>query len=410
MRTGFLFVLLLFIIGSHINAQQGCTSYEYRQQELLLNPALNAKINEIEAFIQQRKASGISSTARENQPLITIPVVIHILYNNAEENVPDVFITSQLDLLNRAFRRQNADSNNTPLRFRSVAADCDIEFKLAISDPQRRPTSGVIRKYTPVKKWEADDKMKYASKGGDDAWDNNKYLNIWVCNLTRVLGYATFPGGEAAKDGVVLQYNIFKWQNTIIHETGHWLNLRHIWGDEYCGDDLVDDTPKQGSYSSGCPSGIRSTCDNGVNGDMYMNYMDVTSGECINLFTEGQKKRMRSLFVAGGARTSLLSSHALLPPTNYESPVPVPEEKPKVEISSIYPNPATTEITMDFSHDVRWVGRSIMITSLQGLPMIQVNVTSKVMKVNVEKLKTGIYFITGKNEDGTTIKQKLVKI
>lgn len=408
MRTGLLFVLLLFIIGSHVNAQQGCASFEYRQQELLLNPALKSKINEIEAFIQQKKASGTSATAREHQPLITIPVVVHILYNNADENVADIFVTKQLDILNKAFRRQNADSNNTPIRFRSLAADCDIEFKLAISDPQRRPTTGVIRKYTPVKKWVADDRMKYSSKGGDDAWDSNKYLNIWVCNLSYVNGYATFPGGAAEKDGVVLSYGVFKWQTTIIHETGHWLSLKHIWGDDYCGDDLVDDTPKQSSYSSGCPSGIRSTCSNGPDGDMYMNYMDVTSGECTNLFTEGQKKRMRSLFALGGARTSLLSSYALLPPTNHE--IPVPEETPKSFTTTIYPNPAATEITLDFSYDTRWVGRSVTITSLQGLPMIQVQVSSKVMKINVEKLKPGVYFVTGKNEDGTTIKQKLVKI
>jgi hypothetical protein len=173
---------------------------------------------------------------------------------------------------------------------------------------------------------------------------------------------------------------------------------------------MVDDTPKQGSYSSGCPSGIRSTCTNGPDGDMYMNYMDVTSGECTNLFTEGQKKRMRSLFTSGGVRALLLSSHGLLPPTNYETPVPEPEEKPKTFTTTIYPNPAVTEITVDFSNDIRWVGKSVTITSLQGLPMIQVQVNAKMLKINVEKLKPGVYFITGRNEDGTTIKQKLVKI
>lgn len=409
MRTGFLFVLLLTVIGLQVNAQQGCGSFEYGKQELLLDPSLNIKISEIEAFIQRNKnTSFASATARQHQPLITIPVVVHILYNNADENVSDEHVAKQLAILNRAFRRQNSDSVNTPLRFQHLAADCDIEFKLATSDPQKRPTNGIIRKYTPVRKWEGDDKVKFTSKGGDDAWNTSQYFNIWVCNLNRVLGYASWPGSAPEKDGIVLNWAIFKTLNTIVHETGHWLGLRHIWGDDYCGDDLVDDTPKQSTYSAGCPSGIRSTCDNGPDGDMYMNYMDVTQSECVNLFTEGQKKRMRILFDPGGARVSLLSSHALLPPTNFE--IPVPEEKPKFEFANIYPNPAASEITLDFSYDIRWVGRSITVTSLQGVTMLRMQITAKVMKINVNSLAPGVYFITGKNEDGTTIKQKLVKI
>src|ERR1043165_4981181 len=95
---------------------------------------------------------------------------------------------------------------------------------------------------------------------------------------------------------------------TAVHEVGHWLGLKHIWGDAACGDDLVEDTPPQGWYTQGCPTGFHSSCNNGVMGDMYMNYMDYTSDACMNLFTAGQKQRMRALFATGGARASLLQS------------------------------------------------------------------------------------------------------
>lgn len=411
MRVGLLTGLILIVICNQITAQQVCSSFDYQQKELLANPAFNIKVSEIEEFIKHNTTANASpSLQRSHLPLITIPVVIHILYNNDDENVPDVFITNQLAMLNQCFRRLNADSVNTPGRFQGLAADCDIEFKLAVSDPQRRPTTGVIRKYTSIKRWEGDDKVKFASKGGSDAWNTGQYLNIWICNLKYVLGYASFPGGAAEKDGIVMNYSAFKWQKTIVHEAGHWMGLRHVWGDSDCGDDLVHDTPKQMTSTYGCPSGIRITCNNGPDGDMYMNYMDVTDGGCTNLFTEGQKMRMRSLFDEGGVRSSLLSSHALLPPSNNEIPLPEPEDKPKQRLVNIYPNPAIAEITLDLPVNQNWVGSTLQVSSVQGITLLNVKVTSHIMKVNVSSLKPGVYFITGKPESGTTIKQKLVKI
>jgi hypothetical protein len=407
MRVGSIIVLVFIVACQHTGAQQICSSFEYRQQQLLADPALNIKVSQVEEFIKNKKAT--ASFQRQHLPLITIPVVVHIIYNNSDQEVTDAHITKQIALLNQCFRRLNADSIYTPARFQPLAADCDIEFKLAISDPQRRPTTGIIRKYSPVSKWEANDNMKFSSQGGSDAWDSDQYLNIWVCNLTRVYGYASFPGGATEKDGIVLNYGLFKANNkTIVHEAGHWFGLRHLWGDEYCGDDSVDDTPKQGSGTNGCPAGIRQSCSNGPDGDMYMNFMDVTEGTCTNLFTEGQKMRMRTVLDPGGARYSLLSSFALLPPTNHE--IPVPEEQPEWSYASIYPNPATAVITIDVSYDFRWIGNTIQITSAQGIPLMQVKLTAKVTSVNVASLRPGVYFITAKKEDGATIKQKLIKM
>ena len=142
-----------------------------------------------------------------------------------------------------------------------------FEFKTRNNGPERGSTNGVVRKYTPMTYWMSDDKMKFSSSYGDDAWDSKSYLNIWICNMKDVLGYSTFPAMDPEKDGMVLSFqDIFAHRGTtptkndfrtIVHEVGHWLNLYHIWGEGYCGDDKVDDTPKQSAYTPGCPSGTR---------------------------------------------------------------------------------------------------------------------------------------------------------
>jgi hypothetical protein len=411
MRIYFIIGALFFTaIGYQAGAQQVCGSYDYQQTIFHADPFLRSKINEIEAFIKRELPDGTwtNQQRRQHLPLITIPVVVHILYNRPDENVTDQQVAAQLRILNECFRRLQADTVNTPKRFQDIAADCDIEFKLAITDPGKRTTTGIVRKYTPVTKWEADDKMKFSAEAGDDAWDTRSYLNIWVCNLNRSLGYASFPGGPAEKDGVVLSIGGFKYNETIVHETGHWLGLKHLWGDADCGDDMVGDTPAQRTFTSGCPTGVRVSCNNSPAGDMYMNYMDFTSDACTNLFTEGQKERMRRLFEPGGARATLLTSYALLPPLI--SGAPVGEEIPKWFYANLYPNPASGEVTIDFSYDVRWIGKMLAISNVQGQSIMQVKVNARVMKFDITNLKPGIYFVTGKKEDGTVIKQKLIKM
>lgn len=409
MRTYLLLALFITAFGSRTGAQLTCGSFDYEQKEIKSNPLLKGVIEKAETLIQQ-KLTTLGETATNGKgghlPVITIPVVVHILYNSAIENITDQEVNNQIAILNQHFRRLHADTSKTPSRFLDLAADCDIEFKLAIADPKRWATTGIIRKYTPVTRWNADDNMKFSANAGDDAWDANSYLNIWVCNLSRVQGYASFAGGDAAKDGVVMNYTIFRHNRVIIHETGHWLGLKHIWGDASCGDDSVGDTPPQSNFTSGCPTGIRTSCSNGPNGDMYMNYMDLTSDECMNLFTEGQKMRMRATLT--GPRSGILSSVGLLPPLVNE--IPLPEEAPKWYYANVYPNPAQAEVIMDLSNDVRWVGKVLTVSSVQGVPVMQVPITAKITTFNVGHLKPGIYFLTAKKEDGTTIKHKLVKM
>lgn len=416
MKTGLFFSLFIGLFIQQVNAQN-CASFSYQQEQLKANPSLADKVNEIETFINRyTKNNATAITGRTEGNIIRIPVIVHILYHTTSEKINDELVISQIEVLNRCFRHRNADSIKTPAAFRPLAADCEIEFQLATSDSRSRSTSGIIRKYTPVTKWSMDDKMKFSSEMGDDAWDAKSYLNIWVCRLDKFAGYSSMPGSEATKDGIVLDFGAFGATSntgygmgkTAVHEVGHWLGLKHLWGDTYCGDDGVGDTPKQASYTSGCPSSIRITCGNGPNGDMYMNYMDFTRDDCTNLFTKGQKARMRTLFEPGGTRNPILSSKGLNPPLIFESPLP--ETDPQWLHPQLYPNPASSHFILDMAYDSRWIGKTIQITNLQGQIVMQVMITSKIQRIDINKLQAGIYFLAAKKDDGESMKMRFVKL
>ncbi len=414
-RLGLLLVII--ILANQLAAQQRCSTFEYQQAQLLKDPSLQYKQNAVEAFTTNAIKNSQNTLARlDGNYVIRIPVVVHILYHDPTEDVSDSRVMEQINALNRDYRRLNADTVNTPSYFKSVAADCDIEFQLATSDPFQRSTTGIIRKYTPISLWEEDDKMKSSSTLGDDGWDPNSYLNIWVCNIDGVLGYSSIVGGPANVDGIVVNTGAFGQTNTIaaydkgrttVHEVGHWLNLRHTWGDADCGDDFVDDTPKQSTYTTGCPSGIRISCNNGPNGNMYMNYMDFTYDDCMNMFTQGQKDRMRAMFEPGGPRYSILFSKGLNDPLVYQAPVP--DNPPEWLHPQIYPNPANNELNLDLSYDVRWIGKTVSLINLQGQTVMQISITSKVQKIDISRLASGMYFLSAKKEDGESIRDKFIK-
>ena len=415
MKAGIIIVLFTLTFVTELTAQQRCSTSDYQQEQFSRNSSFRDRINEIEIFTKHQIEG--RATNRTENTIIKIPVVVHILYHTQTEKISDEQVASQIDALNKYFRRRNADTTNTPAYFRTLAADCEIEFQLAISDPRRRSTSGIVRKYTPITKWKADDQMKFSSSMGDDAWDPKSYLNIWVCNLEKFAGYATTPGGEENKDGVVISYTAFGtgigtssygMGKTAVHEVGHWLNLKHLWGDENCGDDGVSDTPKQASYTIGCPSTVRITCGNGPYGDMYMNYMDFSNDACINMFTEGQKARMRALFNTGGPRNSLLLSKGLNPPLIAESPSTT--EDPKWLHPQLFPNPANNELNFDLSYDIRWMGKTIFVTNLQGQTVMNLSITSKNLKIDISRLQAGMYFLAAKKDDGESMKMRFIKL
>jgi hypothetical protein len=238
--------------------------------------------------------------------VVTIPTVAHVVWHTERDDISDEQVRSQIDVLNADFRGRNADAADVPPVWRGLVADARVEFVLASADPGGGPTTGIHRVRTDVPAFDADDAMKSAGTGGADAWPADRYLNIWICSLLDgLLGYAQFPGGPAATDGVVLTHTAvgtvgtaappFDLGRTATHEVGHWLNLRHIWGDDgdgCAGTDLVADTPNQGGPNVGVPAFPRLSCDNGPDGDMFMNYMDYTDDRAMVMFTTGQGERM----------------------------------------------------------------------------------------------------------------------
>lgn len=322
-------IAAFLLLALNASAQRNCAAETVLAQQLLDNPAMRQEIERIEEHTRQFIQSGVAS----DRAVVTIPVVVHVVYYNNTQNISDAQIQSQIDVLNADFRRTNADAGNTPAEFQGIAADCEVNFCMATQDPNGAATNGIQRRLTSVNGFGTNDNVKYFSTGGLDIWDRNKYLNIWVCNLSGgLLGYAQFPGGPAATDGVVCDYAYFGTINatppfdkgrTATHEVGHWLNCYHIWGDDgtsCTGSDNCADTPNQADENYGCPSFPTISCNNGPNGDMFMNYMDYTDDACMNVFSAGQKSRMQSLFAAGGARVALASSPGCQAPSGCGTP------------------------------------------------------------------------------------------
>jgi hypothetical protein len=376
------------------------------------NPGLSARISSIEAFTQDYIRQGRTevngnSTTLQGLSIVTIPVVVHVLYSNSSQNISDAQINSQLDVLNRDLRRLNTDTNYTPAIFKPFAADCGFQFQLARVDPSGYTTSGIIRKPTVIQAFNIDDDMKYSARGGDDAWDCDSYLNIWVVNLSPgILGYSSVVGGPKAVDGITVLYRAFgtigtaaapyNKGRTATHELGHWLNLIHTWGDADCGDDHVSDTPPQKGPNRGCPSSIQITCGSGPYGDMYMNYMDFTDDGCMNLFTNGQSERMRALFAPGGVRYPLLSTTVLtaLPgqDTTASNSLRI-SDNPGL---SVFPNPSSGLVNIQIS-DAVTTGITLEIFNSTGQRIMTLPVTQPLQQVNLSMLGQGMYYIIKTN-------------
>ncbi len=284
--------------------------------------------------------------------IIKIPVVVHIVYNTEAQNISDAQIISQIEALNKDFRKQNGDVENVPQAFLPFVVDTNIEFALAVRDPNGNPTNGITRTSTSQIQFmephgdtlgRKNQPIKHSDQGGCDPWSPTKYLNIWVCNLIyhdnelgildHSSGYSQFPGGETKHDGVVINCDSFgttgdrrphrKLGRTATHEIGHWLNLKHLWGKSGgCtgrdDDDDVSDTPHQKGRNNGSPtfpSTDQSCDDTDINGTMFMNYLDLTDDECMCMFTIGQAVRMRATL--NSARRHILSTDGLNPVTKY---------------------------------------------------------------------------------------------
>jgi hypothetical protein len=260
------------------------------------HPGFRESQQRLEGATERRRA-GITGTELGKSKLVTIKTVVNVVYRTDAQNISTSQINSQIKALNKDFRATNPDRNSTPAPWLGLITDTRIQFKLV----------KVTRTKTTQTSFGTDEGVKIGTAGGIAPFNPKTHLNIWVCPLSGgLLGYAQFPGGPVDTDGVVINYQAFGTNGTAqapfnkgrtaTHEVGHYLNLRHIWGDtpDCSGSDMVADTPNCAGPNFGTPSWPVITCSNGPNGDMFMNYMDYTDDAGMFMFTAQQVVRMRT--------------------------------------------------------------------------------------------------------------------
>jgi hypothetical protein len=362
-----LFVISLQVFGQHTT----CGSVQQLEHLDKLYPGYKQSVDKAyQRAVKESQRTIHRHSKNQGDPIdttYTIQVVFHVVYRTSDQNLADSHIIQQLEVINACFNRENADTINTRDIFKPVAGNARIRFVLASEDPDGNPTTGITHTQTNTVTFntgnsDSRDRVKKADTDGVDAWDTDKYLNVWVCNLRSatnrlsLFGYA-YPPPDAdfwsaqyfkAKEvqGVVLHYeavgpnnpanlnrDLYTNEKTAVHEFGHYFGLRHVWGDGgFNGcivDDFIDDTPVSLRATTGCPIGA-NTCSNDTFPDQVENYMDYGNAKCSNMFTKGQVEVMRY---------NLLNIRENLGEQYIEY-----EEIPPVIVQNIYPNPFGSEL------------------------------------------------------------------
>lgn len=340
MKTRWIFALLLLVAGG-LHAQKRCSTMQEDSLMRLMHKEMGS-LEDFERFISEKIQAQTGKSISND--ILTIPVVIHVIHNGEAvgtgSNISEAQAISQITVLNEDFGRFGAGFNNHP-----DGVDTRIRFCLAQRDPNGNPSNGIDRINRNTAGFTAPPytNTTYINSTIKPAtsWDPNRYCNFWCMNLgSSLLGYAQFPNssgltgficnqGAANTDGVVVQFSSFGRINTtapynlgktMTHEIGHWLGLRHIWGDATCGDDFCGDTPTHQTSNSGCPSHPKpNAC--GTADEMFENYMDYSHDACMNIFTRDQTTRMRTVLTSSPRRASLLNSDACLPPVAADAQV-----------------------------------------------------------------------------------------
>ncbi len=397
-----LFLISFIVVGNLFaqNNQRKCSSDEKLQELFLSHPEL------VEINKNQNKRLAQANNINK-AGIITIPVVIHIIYKNSSQNISNAQVFSQINALNKDFRRLNTDANLTPNVFSAV--DAEIEFCLATVDPNGNPTNGITRRPTTVSAIGNTNNYYKTSNGGSDIWNRDQYMNIWVCEIGNGdLGFTYPPGiAPADQDGIVIDYENFGTTpyssfpynkgRTTTHEVGHWLGLLHLWGSGGGGcssDDLVNDTPNQFGPNYGCPAHPSTSCTN--SGDMFMNYMDYTDDNCMNAFTLGQKSRI--INAINQLRAPILNSVAC-------GGVGL-EENNLSHYFKIFPTYCENEINIEYSKSDKY---SYEIINLEGKKVVVRQNIHQTTVVDVSTLNNGIYFLKILSNRQQLI-QKFVKV
>ena len=424
-------MLVTLVYGQDMSNVERCMSHKAIEYQESLTPGFADHVDEQFELAKQHQ-----HTKANKSQLYVIPVVVHVVYNTQDQNLPDSVVLRQIQTLNEDYQRLNADTANMRADFDIVKGSPNIKFQLAQIDPQGNPSTGITRTETTMQTFgdlgliQGDfstlEKVKQTAEGGHDPWDQNRYLNIWVCNMEifntpALLGFATPPSGlpnwppgsvPNLSDGVVIQYQAFGANNpnsldmgqgpidvlgrTCTHEVGHYLGLRHIWGDGGCTEqDGIDDTPNASDQSQFDCDDTKNTCTDNIQNvdlpDMIENYMDYSAETCQNSFTKGQIDLMRG--VLENQRYDLVNNN----PASLEV-----EEL----ASALYPNPASTELNVSFDNGIASL---VEVYGMNGRLIQTLQPENSLLKIDVSNLENGVYLIHIMADNGQRTIKKFVK-
>mgnify|MGYP000854606031 CR=1 FL=1 len=393
----------LLVWSVNLSAQEICGTNKLKKHLIERYPELDS------IYHLQDQAFTYTSSPK-TRSIVTIPVVFHVVWNTQSQKVPQPILEEAVDILTKDFRRQNPDAVNTgmfggyedpnglwALNYNNIGADCEIQYIFC----------GVTYDYTPLLQIDLSQNPLYLKSTFPyyQTYNPTKYLNIWVANLGgTLLGLADFPGSPAQHDGVSITYGSLGYNNpnyrVLTHEVGHWLGLRHIWGDCSCCDDYVNDTypqqdnngtmasqPPLPNYPNQYPCATWTACP-GVNVfnnfyypyvNMGDNYMDYSPSLCMNFFSQGQKQRM--WYFLNNFRSGLLQNNSCA--TNLNEPL---LEEMSIQV---YPNPTSDQITVANVKE----GTTLSVTNLMGMKLLEVKAASGSTVIDVSQLPSGMYFL-----------------
>lgn len=402
---------MLFSLSSSAQAPSFCGHDHALRKLAQRTPEFRDAMQASIAKAKHRNAQQKSAVVYE------IPVVFHVVYNNDAQNVADSVIFDQMEILNQDYRRLNPNASETRDIFLPVAGDTEIEFVLADTDPNGNPTNGINRVETDREGFEFDllsaeitvDEVKFAETGGVNTW-GNEYLNIWVCNieaslLGQILGFA-YPPVEAEDwdgffdeisediEGVVVHFATVGSNNpyadldnqegneggrTLTHEIGHYLGLRHIWGDGFfdgCSvDDGIEDTPNASTAANYMCDYNLDNCSDDELPNMIENYMDYNLDDCLNMFTQEQAERMRFNLV--NYRPELIG-------------IEVGVEQTSGIKFKVFPNPSNGLISVQFPSLNEVMNGEVR--SMDGRLIQKVSFNQSSNQLNMD-LSDGVYFL-----------------